>query len=410
MKRFYKHILVAGLAGLSNHVLAAPIKIGVEQSNKLLLSRFFSNLVHCSLSQKMKSTVAVKSPKPSKIWDLELKDISFQNGAELTEEEVKYSLTQATPIQRALLFNLSYRKNSLGVTFRFPVSSPDPFLRWHIIAAKPSLHCGNWNVVKDGLKPIALESEGQRINWTADSKDIQLERLRKGEIDLFIPETWSQIESFLRRNPNIDTIPSKNPKNLYLYLNPKKLPNLAQRLALFETLQTLALPFPFSKQDAQKTLKKTPFAKIDSNFTVGVPVDAQWLLATKAATASLLSLVKKPTIKVLDAESLYSEIKSGKLDAWVNDEELGPFTYHSQVGIDLYGQNGFTLPTLDLLIERAHTSEGGPALQEIKEVLKQNGIMLKIATINVAGLISKKTLEAESKQTNIAEVVENLME
>ncbi|MEI8025483.1 MAG: hypothetical protein WCI18_03955 [Pseudomonadota bacterium] len=382
----------------------APLRIGVEQSNLQRTSPYFTNIVGCSLSDAIKGNKNSYPQKTSKVWDIDLESISFQNGTELTDEQVKSSLAQASPIERAFLFSTNYGKNNLHVTFTLPISDPKLYLKWRLIAQKPSLYCGNWTTSKDKSAQISLEKEGQHILLEGESKEVGLERLKKNEIDIFIPETWTQIEPFLRKNPQVKPFFSKQAKNLYIHLNPSKINRLAQRQSLFESLRRLDLPFPFSKLPKARSSKINPSSKIDSDFTLGVPADVHWLEAAKQATASLLVYFKKPVIKVLDRESLFAEIKSGKLDAWVNDEELGYMTYHSQVSPNLYGPSGFSNPTLDNLIERAQLPDGAPASDELVEVLNSNGIMMKLASIEIIALISEKYRDpdmSDEKLTNL---------
>lgn len=386
----------------------APIRIGVEQSNLQRTSPSFTSLVACSLSDAIKSNKNGYTQKTSKVWDIDLGSISFQNGTELTDEQVKNSLAQASPMQRAFLFSTSYRKNNLHATFTLPVSDPKLYLKWRLIAQKPSLYCGDWITSKNKSPQISLEKEGQHILLEGGSKEVGLERLKKNEIDIFIPETWSQIEPFLRRNPQVKPFFSKQSRNLYLHLNPTKLNRLAQRQSLFESLRNLDLPFPFSKLTKTRPSKINPPSKIDSDFTLGVPANVHWLEAAKQAAASLLVYFKKPVIKVLDRESLFVEIKSGKLDAWVNDEELGYMTYHSQVSPNLYGPSGFSNPTLDNLIERAQLPDGAPAFDELVEVLSSQGIMMKLASIEIIALISEKYKDPNMSDEKITNLLQKL--
>jgi hypothetical protein len=112
----------------------------------------------------------------------------------------------------------------------------------------------------------------------------------------------------------------------------------------------------------------------------------------------------------LDRESLFAEIKSGKLDAWLNDEELGYMTYHSQTSPVIYGPSGFAKPTLDTLMERAQLPDGSPALLELHEALNSGGIMMKIASIDMVALISAKYRETGMSDEKILRLLENFIQ
>ena len=395
---------------IGNYVAeGAPLRIGVEQSNLQRTSPFFTNLVGCSLSDAIKGNKNSQTHKASKVWDIDLESISFQNGTELTDEQAKSSLAHATPLERAFLFSLHYKKNNLHASFNLPITDPTLYLTWRLLAERPSLYCGSWTTSKTKSAQISLEKAGQRILLEGGSKERGLERLKRNEIDVFIPETWSQIEPFLRKNPQVKPFFSKHSKNLYLHLNPSKLNRLTQRQSLFESLRNLDLPFPFSKLQKMQSSKINTASKIDSDFTLGVPANVHWLEAAKRATARLLVYFKRPVIKVLDRESLFAEIKSGKLDAWVNDEELGYMTYHSQISPNLYGPSGFSSPTLDTLIERAQLPDGGPANDELVEVLNSNGIMMKLAAIEIIALISEKYSDPDMSDEKLKNLLEKFV-
>ena len=403
-------LLLGSIACWYSVAKGAPLRIGIEPSNFLQTSPYFRTLTACTLADAIKNKKDLPAQKTSKVWNIDLKDITFQNGSELTDEQVSLSLAQASPIQRAFIFSIKYTKNHLQITFTHPISDPQIYLKWPILSERPSLFCGKWDIPKNQLMPITLEKDGQRFILEVGSRETELKRLKNNEIDVFIPETWKQIEPFLRKNPQLKPLFSKRPKSLYLHLNPRKLTNLADRQSIFESLRNLDLPFPFSKPTNTKSSKVFQPGTINSDFTLGVPVDAHWLEASKLALTNLLDHIKKPVINVLDRESLFAEIKSGKLDAWLNDEELGYMTYHSQTSPVLYGPSGFAKPTLDTLMERAQLPDGSPALLELLEALDSGGIMMKIASIDMVALIAAKYRETGMSDEKILKLLENFIQ
>jgi hypothetical protein len=367
---------------------SATLKVSIEGSEISSLLTQVVSLTNCSLAQFMRSAKpSQNSAGAAKTWDLQLGDMKFQNGLDITPDDIESSLRQASFLDRQMIESITYKKNFSKITFKLPVDRPELFLTWLIKGNRLSAQCGPWKYQLVSKNQITLSKGKQNIQIWVENRKLGLSRIKSGDVDVFIPLNWLDIEPFLRTNPGVKTLSSQEGRSLYFYLNHRRISDLSTRLEILRRARQTVLPFPFIKKDTGEEKLKLNAKGWESEFIVGSPVQVEWLFAAKHALASLFSIVRSPRIKVLDLESLYAEIKAGDLGAWISDKEGEVVFFHSDLAPATLGKSAWSKAGLDSLIERSLLKDGEVARNQVLSILENEGILTTMTSLNTVALV-----------------------
>jgi hypothetical protein len=367
---------------------SATLKVSIEGSEISSLLTQVVSLTNCSLAQFMRSAKpSENSAGAAKTWDLQLGDMKFQNGLDITLDDIESSLRQANFLDRQMIESITYKKNFSKITFKLPVDRPEFFLTWLIKGNRLSAQCGHWKFQLVSKNQITLSKGKQNIQIWVENRKLGLSRIKSGDVDVFIPLNWLDIEPFLRTNPGVKTLSSQEGRSLYFYLNPRRISDLSTRLEILRKVRQTVLPFPFIKNDTGEEKLKLNAKGWESEFVVGSPVQVEWLFAAKHALASLFSIVRSPRIKVLDLESLYAEIKAGDLGAWISDKEGEVVFFHSDLAPATLGKSAWSKAGLDSLIERSLLKDGEVARDQVLSILENEGILTTMTSLKTVALV-----------------------
>lgn len=367
---------------------SATLRVSIEGSESSSLLTQVVSLTNCSLAQFMKSAKpSENSVGAAKTWDLQLGDMKFQNGQDIATDDVESSIRQASFLDRQMIESIVYRKNFSRITFKLPVDRPEYFLTWLIKGNKLSAQCGPWKYQLVSKNQINLSRGKHNIQIWVENRKFGLSRIKSGDVDVFIPLNWLDVEPFLRTNPSVKTLSSQESRSLYFHLNPRRISDLPTRLEILRRARQTELSFPFTKKDKGEEKLKLNVKGWESEFVVGSPVQVEWLFAAKHALTNFFPIVKSPRIKVLDLESLYAEIKAGDLEAWISDKEGEIIFFHSDLAPATLGKSAWSKVGLDKLIERSLLKDGDVARDQVLSILANEGILTKMTSLSAVALV-----------------------
>jgi hypothetical protein len=388
---------------------SATLRVSMEGLESSSLLAKVVELTNCSMAQFVKSASPSTNLKgASKEWDLHLSDIKFQNGADVTADEIESSLRQASFLDRQMIESITYKKNFSKITFKLPVAQPVQYLSWLIRGEKLSSQCGVWRPHLVSKGQVILSKGKQNIEILVESREKGMDRIKKGDVDVFIPLSWLEVDRYLRRNPGVKPLFSQEGRDLYFHLNPHRLSNLETRLNILRKIKQTVLPFPFFSRDPQKEKQKGAPKVWSPEFSVGSPAQVEWLFVTKQAIANLFSIVKSPRVIVLDWESLYAEVKAGNLDAWVSDQVDETVFFHTFLASSILGKSSWSRLGLDALIERSLLDDGALPRAQVYSILENEGLLTKLTSQNVVALVRAELAQKKVAEYSQLKFLENL--
>jgi len=367
--------------------LALSLRVTVPAKNPIHPFKDISGLTYCTLASKHSKLTPLKRI-PSRDWQLSLDSFIFSNGNPISQDDLLSSLSQANLLNRSIIENFNLKKSVLTVRFRIPISNPLLFLDWPIMSPKPSSFCGPWKSKSGNLNELTLVNGRHTINFRFDNQKDGLQNLANGLVDIYIPETWSEIDQYLRKNPQIRVLTTKKPQKFYLNLNPNRGITLQSRLGIIENLKKMEPQFPLTKADHIKSDKPVTIEKVDSIITAAIALP-EHIKVLKEALLNLQSQISSTTIRIPDEPTLEYEIRSGQLDGWISTSNHPWLAYHSKLKNENFGKAGWSSPAMDGLIQRNLAANREIETEEIFRVLESEGLLLEIAQSNKLALIGK---------------------
>lgn len=378
---------------------ALTLRVSVPTKDPLNPYKSIESLTYCNLSSQ-NAKITPLDPMPSRRWQISIQDLKFADGSHLTKEEILSSLAQSSPLTRTLLTKIQLKKQVLTLNLKIPLSDPTLFLGWPIIGTKPSRFCGNWNIESGDLNHLKLDNGINQILVKFGDQKNALEELSKGIIDVLIPETWTEIDGYLRKNPHISALITTKPPQYYFHLNPNRSISRQTRRDILANLKHLDIAFPLTKKDGHNLSQSLQMSSQKSLGTTNTNTKLPALVASSLAFPDPIRLLKSilinlktdqesSTIRVSDELTLEYEIKTNKLDGWLLSEDMPWINYHSKIVGDLYGKSAWSSPELDKLIEDALKDKNDAALNKILIYLENEGLMMEVAEQRMIALVGK---------------------